>query len=136
MQSAVKRILRTMDLLRIHDAIVGRRVSSAALSRAMRVIGLDKKTLAQILSISDATINRRLKSTVSLPKHEAERLYRLARLVDVAARMFGDDEKARSWLIHPAPAFGGYRPVDLLETELSGRDVERVLYNVGYDDVA
>jgi len=136
MQDAVKRILGTTDMLRIHDAIVGRRISSAALTRAMRVIGLDKKALARILSISAAMMNRRLKSRVSLPKHEAERLYRLARLVDIASRIFGDDKKARSWLIHPVPALRGSRPVDLLETELSGKEVERVLYDVGNGGVA
>ncbi len=136
MQNATKRILGTTDVLRIHDAIVGRQISSAALTRAMRVIGLDKKTLARILSVSDATMNRRLKSRVTLPKHEAERLCRLARLVDITSRMFGDDEKARRWLMYPVPALGGSRPVDLLETELSGREVERVLYNVGYGGVA
>src|SRR5579872_3987141 len=100
MKDAVKRILGTTDVLRLHDAIVGRRINSATLNRAMRVMGLDKKTLARILSISDATMNRRLKSRVALPKHEAERLCRLARLVDIASRMFGNDEKARRWLMH------------------------------------
>ena len=97
----------------------------------MRALDLDKKTLARILSVSDATMNRRLTSKHSLTKHEAERLWRLAHIVDIAKRIIGGEEKARRWLTHPVPALGGARPIDLLSTELSGREVERVLYDVG-----
>jgi putative toxin-antitoxin system antitoxin component (TIGR02293 family) len=101
----------------------------------MRVLEFDKKTLARILSVSYGTMNRRLTSRTSLPKHEAERLWRLAYIADLASRKIGGEEGARRWLTHPVPALGGARPIDLLSTELSGREVERVLYGVGYGGV-
>lgn len=136
MQNIVKRIFGTANTLRLHDAILSGRIKSAALTRAMRVLDLDKKTLARILSVSVATLNRRLKAQVSLPQREAESLCRLARIADLASRMFGDDAKAWRWLRHPVRALGGACPVDLLSTELSGRELERVLYNVGYGGIA
>ena len=130
-QNTVKRIFGTTDVLRIHDAILQRRIKSIALTRAMHMLDLDKKMLARVLSVSDATLNRRLRSKASLPKHEAECLYRLARIADLAASVFGDRHKTRSWLTHPIPALRGALPIDRLSTELSGREVEGVLYKLG-----
>jgi putative toxin-antitoxin system antitoxin component (TIGR02293 family) len=131
----VKQIFGTTDALRLHDAILGGRISSAALIRAMRVLYLDKKTLARILSVSDATMNRRLKAKARLRRQEAECLVRLARIADLAARVLGA-VKARRWLSQPTAALGGDRPIDRLSTELSGREVERVLLDVGCGGVA
>jgi len=50
--------------------------------------------------------------------------------------MLGDREKAHRWLRASVPALGGARPLDLIKTEAGSREVERVLYNIGYGGVA
>ena len=127
-QKVVKLIFGTTDVIRIHNAIVERRVKPTALTRAMRVLDLDRKLLARVLYVSVGAVSRRPLHKGSLSVHDAACLYRLARIADLASAMFGDYRRALRWLTKSIPALRGASPIDLLSTELSGREVERVLY--------
>jgi putative toxin-antitoxin system antitoxin component (TIGR02293 family) len=78
------------------------------------------------LVISQRTLARRRKEKHLSPE-ESDRLARLARIMAHAEEVFGDKEKAHTWLRRPNRAMEGRLPLDLLETETGGRIVETIL---------
>jgi putative toxin-antitoxin system antitoxin component (TIGR02293 family) len=73
------------------------------------------------------TFARRLAQNEKLTVEESERALRLARIGNMADRVFGNEEKAGRWLRDPNPVFNGQRPLDILITETGGRAVETLL---------
>ena len=80
---------------------------------------------AQVLGIPISTLNRKAKNAKNLSTDEGERILGLAKLVGQVQAMVEDsgdskDFDARAWtaqwLNTPLPAFGGARPVDLMDT--------------------
>ena len=77
------------------------------------------------LNLSTATINKKAKQNQTLSPSESERVIGCAKLVgqvEAMVRESGDVEgfdaaawMAR-WLTEPLPAFGGTRPIDLMDT--------------------
>jgi putative toxin-antitoxin system antitoxin component (TIGR02293 family) len=133
----VKRLFGTSDPARIHAAIEDGKVSGDALLKIRESLGLAKAQLAPILAMrNERTISRREESTKGLPAAEADRLYRLARIADLATQMIGDAKKAHRWLRHPVPALNGATPLDMLKSEAGTAQVEQVLYNIAYGGVA
>ena len=82
--------------------------------------------MADVLSIPTSTLNRRRKAG-RLDRDESERAYRLARLVDRAADVFGSVESGVEWLKRPQFALGGVTPLTYADTEPGAREVENVL---------
>jgi putative toxin-antitoxin system antitoxin component (TIGR02293 family) len=78
------------------------------------------------LVVSPRTLARRRKEKHLSPE-ESDRLARLARIMAYAEEVFGDREKAHTWLRRPNRAMEGRLPLDLLETETGGRIVETIL---------
>ena len=58
---------------------------------------------------------------------EADRLLRVVRAVVCAVEALGDTEKAGTWLRTPNTALRGATPIELLETDIGARMVERIL---------
>jgi putative toxin-antitoxin system antitoxin component (TIGR02293 family) len=73
------------------------------------------------------TFARRAAQNEKLTVEESERALRLARIGDIAERIFGNEEKAGRWLRDPNPVFNGRRPLDVLITETGGRAIETLL---------
>lgn len=63
----------------------------------------------------------------TLSKYVSENLFRLARLTATAEEAFGDQERARRWLITPNPVFDDEAPATLADTEAGADWVETVL---------
>lgn len=61
---------------------------------------------------------------------ESERVYRIGRLTEIAARVLGSEEAAKSWFREPNYALGEQKPLDLARTEPGAELVERVLIQV------
>ena len=57
----------------------------------------------------------------------SERMWRLAEVMLLARRAFGDDTRAAAWMRAPHPVFGHAAPLDWLDTEPGGAAVRRVL---------
>ena len=89
-------------------------------------LGLPASRVADVLSIPTSTLNRRRKAG-RLDRDESERAYRLARLVDRAADVFGSVEGGVEWLKQPQFALGGATPLSYADTEPGAREVENVL---------
>ncbi len=84
-----------------------------------------------VLGIPARTFARR-KVTRYFTPEESDRIYRLARTVQLSIDVLGDEEKARAWLGTPNRALGGEVPFGLLDTDIGARQVEAVLLRIAY----
>ncbi|NBC03702.1 MAG: DUF2384 domain-containing protein [Bacteroidetes bacterium] len=92
-------------------------------------LDISRMELSTLLMISPRTLDRRRKEDV-LPPDESERSYRIARLTDLAAEVFGSMEKASTWFKQPNYALGNKKPLDIVQTEPGARLVERTLQQI------
>jgi putative toxin-antitoxin system antitoxin component (TIGR02293 family) len=56
------------------------------------------------------------------------------RVVELARKVFRDEQFARDFLKLPNPALGNRIPNDLVETEAGARDVEAIITRIAYGD--
>lgn len=94
-------------------------------------LSLTNMELSSLLMISPRTLDRRRKEDVLTPD-ESERSYRVARLTDLAAEIFGSIEKAEHWFKEANFALGNQKPIELMKTEPGARLVERTLRQIEY----
>lgn len=90
---------------------------------------LSNKELAEVVLISPRTLTRRKKEK-TLPPDESERVYRINRLVEIAADVLGGQVEAREWMKEPNFALGDEVPLSLAKTEPGAQLVERVLHQI------
>ena len=67
-----------------------------------------------------------------LDANESDRAYRLARVVVLANRVFGDTSKAFMWLRMKNATLGGNTPIASLQTETGSRLVEELLIRIDH----
>jgi len=91
--------------------------------------GLQLKDLLEVV-IPARTLKHRRQRKEPLNLDESDRLARVARLYELALKVFGDAEKARRWLSKPKERFRESSPVEMMRTELGGRQVEEMLYQI------
>ena len=112
-----------------------RRIQKGFLFRELEVlqssIDLPLEQLAGKLSISRSTLQRR-KAAGRLSPAESDKVMRFSRLLQHAAEIFGNIDKARAWLKHPQRGLGGAIPLDYAETEIGAREVEKLLGRIDY----
>jgi hypothetical protein len=65
--------------------------------------------------------------------NERAALVRFGEVLAKAVQVFGSDEAARAWLVHPAMGLNRQRPIDLLETSAGAELVEAFLGRLEYD---
>ena len=94
-------------------------------------IDMPFEQLAAKLSISRSTLQRR-KAAGRLSPDESDKVMRLLRLLEHATNVFGDIEKARTWLKFPQRGLGGAVPLDYAETEVGAREVDNLLGRIDY----
>ncbi len=94
-------------------------------------IDLPFEQLAAKLSISRSTLQRR-KAAGRLSPDESDKVIRFSRLLEHAARVFGDIEKGRAWLKYPQYGLGGAVPLDYARTEIGAREVDNLLGRIDY----
>ena len=91
--------------------------------------GIQLKQLLEVV-IPARTLKHRRQRKEPLNLDESDRLARVARLYELALKVFGDAEKARRWLSKPKERFRERSPVEMMRTELGGRQVEEMLYQI------
>jgi len=91
--------------------------------------GLPLKDLLEVV-IPARTLKHRRQRKEPLNLDESDRLARVARLYELAVKVFGDADKARRWLSKPKERFRELSPVGMMRTELGGRQVEEMLYQI------
>jgi putative toxin-antitoxin system antitoxin component (TIGR02293 family) len=82
------------------------------------------------LVVSRRTLARRLKHHEPLTVEETDRAIRLARVAELAERIFGDKEKAHRWLRKPKLALDRATPLTYLASEAGARVVEDMLWRI------
>jgi putative toxin-antitoxin system antitoxin component (TIGR02293 family) len=127
-----KRAGPSISYLAVYRATPGERVSM--IKRGIRAIEA-KRIIADLaiaqgegfgaLKLSPATVNRKAAQDKTLSPDESERVIGMAKLIGQVQAMIeesgnpeGFDAPAwiSRWLREPLPAFGGVRPVDLMDT--------------------
>jgi putative toxin-antitoxin system antitoxin component (TIGR02293 family) len=78
------------------------------------------------------TYARRVKRREPLTVEETDRAVRLARVAELAERVFGDKEKAYRWLRKPKRTLGHAAPLTYLASEAGARLVEDMLWRIDY----
>jgi putative toxin-antitoxin system antitoxin component (TIGR02293 family) len=110
----------------------------AAVERGLPLIALDQFAKWSGLSVKDfqdvvipaRTLKHRRQRQESLNLDESDRLARVARLYGLTVRVFGNTEKARRWLSKPKERFQDNSPIAMMRTEVGGRQVEEMLYQI------
>ena len=88
------------------------------------------------LVVKPRTLSHRRDKGQPLSVDESDRAVRVARIIEQAAQVFGDRDKAMRWLRKPKRRFDGRTPMDILLTETGGRLVEEMLIQVDEGMVA
>ena len=113
------------------DAAIRKGFPQSVAAEIMNSADITLKELAASLDLSPRSLQRRRREG-RLAKYESDRIYRLARIIALAKRYIGDEEKARRWLKRPNRALGGPAPLDLMDTEPGARSVENALGRIAY----
>ncbi len=91
-------------------------------------LALSEQELAALLGVSTKTLQRLGRQPdARLATIQSDRLYRLARIFQLAEQVLEDTDSARRWLKTPAPGLEQRTPLDLLRTEIGARQVENLL---------
>jgi len=110
-------------------------VPFGAIARIAQGLDIGASRLLQAIGMSARTAMRRRKEG-HRKLDEADRLLRVARVVEEALRVFGSEDKASRWLKTPHPMLGDAAPVDLLDSDAGTRSVSDELVRVDYGDFA
>ena len=79
------------------------------------------------LVVPRRTLAHRKEKRQPLSPEQSDRLARLVRIAERAEDALGDPERAARWLRKPNRALEQKRPIDLLESDIGARMIERVL---------
>ena len=94
-------------------------------------LDLSDNSLAQIVQIPKRTLNRRrLKGSFNTA--ESERVLRLIQVWEMAADVFGDNEKAKRWLKKPSRGWGGRIPLEYADTYIGANEVIKLLGRIDH----
>ncbi len=80
--------------------------------------------------ISPRTLKHRKARGENLSPEETDRAVRVASVIALADRVFGNEEKALLWLRSADDRLGDRTPLSLLQTESGGRLVESLLWQI------
>lgn len=106
-----------------------------SIARIAQTLDIDESRLLHAIGMSGRTALRRRKGGY-LKLDEADRLLRVARVVEEALRVFGSEDKASRWLKTRHAMLGNAAPVDLLDSDAGARSVSDELVRVDYGDFA
>jgi putative toxin-antitoxin system antitoxin component (TIGR02293 family) len=122
---AAKRSSRLADL--VHEGL-----PVAAFDAVASYTHLTREALARAAAIPLRTVQRRETTARRFERGESDRLVRVARLYALAEDVLGSRDAAETWMRTPNRALDGALPLDLLETEISAREVEDTLGRIRY----
>jgi putative toxin-antitoxin system antitoxin component (TIGR02293 family) len=93
--------------------------------RQLEEAGVERKYRIQI--IPERTLQHRVKNGERMTPAESERAYRIANVIALADRVFGNHEKGMRWLHNPMRRLEQQCPLDILDTDIGARLVEEAL---------
>lgn len=84
------------------------------------------------LVVPKRTLARRQAKREPLTVEETDKALRLARIADLATRVFGDEAKAHRWLRKPKRDLKGQAPLAFLASEAGARTIEQMLNRIDH----
>jgi putative toxin-antitoxin system antitoxin component (TIGR02293 family) len=107
----------------------------AAVTTLAERIGVTPEELLAVVGIPARTAARR-KTERFLKPDEADRVLRVARVVEESARVFGGYEKGATWLRARHPLLAGAAPFTLLGSDAGAKSVSDELIRIDHGDFA
>ena len=108
---------------------VERGVPISALEEFAAYSGFALKDLLEVV-IPARTLKHRRQRQETLNLDESDRLARVARIYELAVRVFGAPQKALHWLSQPKHRFEEKTPLLMMRTEIGARGVEDMLIQI------
>jgi putative toxin-antitoxin system antitoxin component (TIGR02293 family) len=105
---------------------------AGAFAGVAKALSLTIDELAAKLGISPRTLRDQRKRIGRLSVENTEKLVRIARIHQLARKVFTTDQAVSQWLAATAPALDGLKPIDLLDTDTGAREVEAVLNGIAF----
>jgi putative toxin-antitoxin system antitoxin component (TIGR02293 family) len=99
--------------------------------RALAAGGYSEAEIFELV-VPKRTLARRQARREPLTVEETDKAVRLARIADIADRVFGDREKAHRWLRKPKRSLNGAVPLAFLASEAGARRVEQMLHRIDH----
>lgn len=109
-------------------AIVEKGLPVASIAR-LKAEGLTFSEISAIV-ISPRTLKHRKARGEQLSHEETDRVVRVARIVALAEQVFGNRDKALTWLRSKDGRINERTPLSMLHTESGGRLVENMLWQI------
>ncbi len=104
-----KPILSDFDIISLSNE----GITKASLDALIGHMGITKKAFSEnILNVSVKTIERK-ESTDRLDRYTSSLVIEIAKVVEHAYAVFGDQEKVKRWLSAPNGALNNIKPIDL-----------------------
>ena len=91
--------------------------------------GLSLKELIEVV-IPPRTLKHRRQRREPLNVDESDRLARVARIYELAARVYGDRDDGKEWLTDPKNRFDGKTPLAMLRTAAGEHAVQEFLIQI------
>lgn len=108
---------------------IERGVPLALLEKFAAYSAIPAKDLANAV-IPPRTLKHRRERKEPLSPEESDRLARVAKMYELAVKVYGNRDDGRDWLLHPMSRYDGRTPLSLLKTEAGERSVEELLYQI------
>jgi putative toxin-antitoxin system antitoxin component (TIGR02293 family) len=126
-ESTAHQILTTS--LHIDLATVESGVAIDTLMSFLTASGLELKDVYDVV-IPARTLTHRRARKEALSRDESDKFARVIRVYDHALRIFGSPEKTLRFLRLPKESLQGRSPLQMLKTDLGGRLVEDLLWQI------
>ncbi|HTY49259.1 MAG TPA: antitoxin Xre/MbcA/ParS toxin-binding domain-containing protein [Steroidobacteraceae bacterium] len=120
---------------RVGSLVQVQRVRISAIVALQRRLGIPAIDVARLAGMAPRTYHRRAKVNQDLSESEADATLRIARVAEEAERVFGDNERAVSWLKTPHVLLGA-PPMSLLASDAGAEAVQDELTRIAWGDLA
>lgn len=120
----------------MREQIAGGMITGRRVRELRKSLQLTLGDLAHVIGTSERSVMRKERSGTPLTVAEGDRVYRLARVADLAEELIGDADRAIRWLKTPHRFLGDKTPISLLDTEIGTDLVVESLFTIAYGGVA
>jgi putative toxin-antitoxin system antitoxin component (TIGR02293 family) len=114
------------------DSLIKKGIPYKAGNHVRSMLNLSLPVFVGLVEVSESTWARARRSNKRLSRVVSDRVYRLARIFSIAAKVLEDNDAARQWLNRKQVGLGGKTPLDLMQTEAGAKEVEDLLWRIEY----
>jgi putative toxin-antitoxin system antitoxin component (TIGR02293 family) len=122
----------TLSASRISAEQVRKGLPMKALNDLADKLHVDRAELADILGTSLRTLQRKEEASTRLGPSASDRLARVARILDLAMHVFGELDKASTWLTSKSRALENEIPLHMLDTDIGTERVQSELRQIEF----